>query len=131
MTVKEKSLKERAEITLISELGGNRLLKSLIPKKQNDDSRAKFPRIAVVATVGREISPQAKIFNITGAIEVQCKYPYEPADDIDAIMQAIADQMAAAQSRGTYAVTLDGEQPTQFVSDTIRKRVLQVRLIAG
>jgi hypothetical protein len=39
--------------------------------------------------------------------------------------------LAYAQAQGNYGVILDGEQPTQFVAETVRKRIVAARLLAG
>ena len=48
------TLKERAEAQIISELVSDKSLRALFPKKQNEDSKQKLPRLAVVATVDRK-----------------------------------------------------------------------------
>lgn len=125
------TLKERAEAQIIAELVQDRSLRAIFPKKQNEDGKQKLPRLAVVATVGKEISPGAGLFNLTVAIEVYFKYPADNVADLDRIVQKIRSALAFAQARGDYGVILDGEQPTQFVGETIRKRIVAARLLAG
>jgi hypothetical protein len=125
------SLKERAEAQLIAELVQDKLLRALFPRKQNEDGKTKLPRLAVVAIVGKEISPQSGLFNMSVAVEVYFKYPADNAADLDRIIRKIHDRLAVAQASGNYGVILDGEQPTQFVADTIRKRVYAARILAG
>ena len=125
------TLKERAEAQIIADLVSDKALRALFPKKQNEDGKQKLPRLAVVATVGKEISPGAGLFNLTVAIEVYFKYPADNAEDLDRVVSKVSSALAFAQAAGNYGVILDGEQPTQFVSDTIRKRVVAARLLAG
>jgi hypothetical protein len=125
------SLKERAEAQIISELVVDRSLRALLPKKQNEDAKVKLPRLAVVVSVGKEISPQAGLFNLSASIEVYFKYPAGNVADLDRIISKIMDRLTVAQARGEYGLTLDGEQPTQFISDTVRKRGVALRMIAG
>lgn len=125
------SLKQRAEAQIIAEIITDPEIMAIIPKKQNEESKLKFPYISVTASVGREVSPGANLFNITVSIEVNFKHPADNVSALDVIVQKIKDRLSIAQGRGEYGIILDGEQATQFVTDTIRRRPVQVRLIAG
>lgn len=127
-----KSLKERCEQQLINELSCDPVLRKLFPKRQASSGKPRHPYIAVVATPGREISPQSKLWNVSAAIEFY--FDASKGQDGSALDDALRRcdvQMGIAQARGAYGVIRDGEQPMQFVSDTIRKRVYALRLIAG
>lgn len=128
----EMSLKERCEAQIISELCLSRPLSALFPKKQNSDSKPKMPRISVGVTIGREISPQSGIFSATGVVEFYFDSSRgQTGAQLDLVVEAAGIQLGRAQARGEYGLILDGEQPMQFVSETIRKRVIAFRLIAS
>ena len=126
------SLKERCEAQLIRELSCDPALKALCPRKQNSSGKPKMPRIAVVVTPGKEISPGANLFNLSAVIE----FYFDAARDqtgasLDVSVAKCEAALKAAQARGEYGIILDGEQPQQIISDTIRMRPLALRLIAG
>jgi len=127
------SLKEKCETQIITQLNADSELSALLPKKQNDDSHPAHPYIAVSATVGKEISPEANIYEIAIAIEIffDTKQSGQTGEALDNIAKLINGQLAVIQSAGDYGVIRDGEQAMQFVSDTIRKRIIACRLIAG
>lgn len=127
------SLKERIEAQLISELNCDKALRDLMPVRQNQDSKPKVPYISVAVTLGKEISPGAGIFNASGAIT----FHFEPTregqgnDVMDASVRKAFTALSAAQARGQYGLIIDGEQPVMFDSDTIRRRTIALRIIAG
>lgn len=129
---KEMSLKERCEAQIISELVASPTLAALFPKRQNSDSKPKMPRIAVSVTIGREVSPQSGIFNATGVAEFYFDASRgQTGEQLDLVVDQAGIRLGLAQGRGEYGLILDGEQPMQFVSETIRKRVIAFRLIAS
>lgn len=127
------SLKERCEAQLISELIVSPILRDLLPKRQASDAKAKHPRIAVVATPGREISPGARLYNISGSVDLYFDSSREgqKAEQMDVAASRIEECLSVAQARGDYGLIIDGEQPMQTISDHIRKRSFAFRLIAG
>jgi hypothetical protein len=126
------SFKERAEATIIGELVCNPILRDLLPKTQNQDSRPKHPYIAVVVTKGKEISPGAGIFFASGEVGFYFDTKKgQTGESLDMACRAAEDQLREALLRGDYGMAIDGEQPIQYISDTIRKRVISFRLIAS
>ena len=126
------SLKELCEAQIIEELIQQDVtLAALLPAKQNSEIKQSFPYIAVVCTVGKEISPGALIHTITLNVEVYFKHPAGPPEALDDICARIIAVLRIAQQRGDYGLILDGEQGSSFVSDTVRKRTVTGRIIAA
>ena len=126
------SLKEICEAQILEELSQqDTTLAGLFPNKQSTENKLSFPHIAVVCTVGKEVSPGALIHNITLAVEVHFKHPISQPEELDDVCARIIAALRLAQARGDYGLILDGEQSAQFVSDTVRKRVIQGRIIAA
>ncbi len=124
------SPKEAAENTIRAELCLDSFLAALAPEKQNSDGKVSHPFIAVVATPGQEYAVGGGIWNIPVAIEVHWRKE-TPAEQLDQIVSRIYAQLTAAQARGDYGVVFQGEPATSFVGDTIRKRIVNVTLIAA
>jgi hypothetical protein len=124
------SPKEAAENQIRSELCKDSALAALVPTKQNADTPAPVPRIAVVASPGTEYATQSGIWNIPVAVEMHWRKE-TPAEQLDSIVSRIYAQLLAAQARGDYGLIFQGEPATSFVGDTIRKRIVNVTLIAA
>lgn len=124
------SMKQAVEGQIRIELVPDPFLAAMCPEKQNSSAKVKHPYIAIVAQPGREYEAGSGIFTTPVEIEVHAKKEMSP-EEIDTIVARIAVQLAAAQQRGDYGLLFNGEQPTQFVSDTIRKRVFMVTIIGA
>lgn len=117
---------------IIAELVEDPYLRELVPVKQNEDAKPKMPYIAVATTVGKEISPGANIFNIAVSIEFFFDFKRDQTGaSLDNAVNRANAQIEIALLRDDYGIIQNGEQPVQFVNDTVRKRVISLGLIAG
>lgn len=126
------SLKQRAEYTLIMELRKDPVVRAKCPVKQNEDTKLKLPSVTVNVTPGNEYQVGAGIYRMAAAIEVRvsAKRQGQTTEVMDDLVKRIRALLVAAQARGEYGLTMDGE-PTTFEEGAIRKRVINVGLIAA
>lgn len=127
------SLKQRCEQQIIAEICSDPAVRALLPRFQDQDGRPKKPYVAVVASPGQEISPGANLSEIPVAVEFyfDSKREGQSGAGLDDVVNRADIALSLAQARGDYGMIKNGEQATQFVDDTTRKRILSLTLIAG
>lgn len=132
MVTTDSSLKERVEQTLVNLFEADETLALLVPTKQNEDAKNKRPRMSVVATPGKEISPGLGVYRVPTAIEFEfnAKSAGQTPEDMDAVVKAAQSVLRTRQQAGTFGLIFDGE-PTSFEDETVRKRTINVTILAA
>ncbi len=126
------SVKYKAEQSVINLLNRDSTLAALTPRQQvadaHDDTN---PRIAVVATVGKEVEVGANIFYIQVAIEIYCNIPQSgqqsaQLEDYGQRVNAVLDTAQAAENIG---IILNGDVTN--LNGLVGKRTISVTIIGG
>lgn len=118
------------EKQVANDLRADVFLRTLFPVTQNEDTKVKHPYIVIVATPTSEVVVGSGLWNISVSIEVHWRKDM-PSDKLDDIVTRIISRMRDVQQSQQYAVSFNGEPITQFINDTIRKRIVNLSIIAA